>query len=216
MVRMGQSVVAVAVVLMAVACSGSEDAEPAAEPTAEVATATTELRSPETSPASTTETTSAPDSSTSSAVEDERGTRDAPISAGETVRVGDWDVTVLSAISDATEAVLADNEFNDPPADDRQFFVVEISATYEGAESEEVFTGLTMSTVGDSAVAYTSFEDTCGVVPGELDTFSEVFPGGTQVGNLCWQVLTDDADSLVLIVDNAFSFDEDRAYLALK
>jgi hypothetical protein len=144
------------------------------------------------------------------------GTRGNPHPLGETVRVGEWDVTVLSATQDATEAVLAENQFNDPPSEGRQFFVVEVSATYEGAESEEVFTGLTMSTVGDSAVAYTSFEDTCGVVPGELDAFSEVFPGGTQVGNLCWHVLTDDVESLVLIVDNAFSFDEDRAYLALR
>jgi hypothetical protein len=213
---MGRSLVVAAVVLIAVACSGSEDAAPGTETTAEVATATTEPGPTETSPASTTEATPTPDSSASSAAGDERGTRDAPVAAGETVRVGEWDVTVLSAIPDATEAVLAENEFNDPPAEGRQFLMVEVSATYEGAESEEVFTGLTMTTVGDSAVAYTSFEDTCGVVPGELDTFSEVFPGGTQVGNLCWHVLTEDAESLVLIVDNAFSFDEDRAYLALR
>ena len=70
--------------------------------------------------------------------------------------------------------------------------------------------------VGDSAVAYGTFEAYCRVIPNELDTFSEVFPGGTQTGNLCWSVRSSDADSLVLIVDNAFSFDQDRAYMALR
>jgi hypothetical protein len=213
---MGRSLVVAAAVLAAVACSGTEDVELAAETTVGASTETTEPRAAEASPASTTEATPAPEPSTTSMAIVERGTRDAPVAAGETVRVGDWDVTVLSATRDATEAVLTENEFNDPPAEGRQFFVVEVSTTYEGAESEEVFAGLTMSTVGDSAVAYSSFEDTCGVVPGELDTFSEVFPGGTQVGNLCWQVLTEDAESLVLIVDHALSFDQDRAYLALR
>ncbi len=119
------------------------------------------------------------------------------------------------AVPDATDLVLTENEFNDPPAEGRQFYIVEISATYQGTESDFILSGLTITSVGDSAVAYSDFEDTCGVIPDELDTFSEVFPGGTQVGILCWQIRSEDADSLVLIVDNAFSFDQDRAYLAL-
>jgi hypothetical protein len=94
--------------------------------------------------------------------------------------VGDWDVTVLSATSDATAAVLAENEFNEPPADGHQFYIVELSVTYQGNESEAPFVGLTITSVGDSAVAYDAFEAYCGVIPNELDTFSEVFPGGTQ------------------------------------
>jgi hypothetical protein len=129
--------------------------------------------------------------------------------------VGDWEVAVLSATPDATDMVLAENEFNEPPGDGRQFYIVEISATYQGAESDFILSGLTITTVGDSAVAYKDFEDTCGVIPDELDTFSEVFPGGTQTGNLCWQIRSEDANSLVLIVDNAFSFDQERAFMAL-
>jgi hypothetical protein len=202
-----------AVVAMAAACSGSEDAEPVTNTSVAPATETTVATSTESSVV--TEVTPTAESSTTAAASDERGTRDAPIAAGETVRVGEWDVTVLSTTEDGTEAVLEENEFNDPPGEGHQFFIVEVSATYQGTDSEALFTGLTVTTVGDSAVAY-DFEDTCGVIPDELDTFSEVFPGGTEVGNLCWQVLTEDVDSLVLIVDNAFSFDEDRAYLALR
>ena len=166
---------------MAVACSGSEDAEPATATSGNRVTETTAVTSTESSAASVTETTSAPESSTAEAASDERGTRDAPVAAGETVRVGEWDVSVLSATEDATDAVLEENEFNDPPGEDKQFFIVEVSATYQGDDSEALFTGLTVTTVGDSAVAY-DFEDTCGVIPDELDTFSEVFQGALRRG----------------------------------
>ena len=122
---------------------------------------------------------------------------------------------MLSSTPDATDAVLTENPFNDPPAEGRQFHIVEISATYQGTESDFILSGLTLTTVGDSAVAYNNFEDTCGVIPNELDTFNEVFPGGTQTGNVCWQIRSEDANSLVLIVDNAFSFDQERAYIAV-
>ena len=134
---------------------------------------------------------------------------------GETVTVGDWDVTVLSTTPGATEAVLAENQFNDPPAANHQFYVVDVEATYNGTESESVFAGLTFTSVGASSVAY-DWISTCGVIPNELDSFSEVFPGGTVTGSLCWSVDAADVDSLVLVIDAAFSFDEERAFVALR
>lgn len=202
-----------AFLLIVTACSASEDTEPPASTAAPTddATAATDVEP------TTTTTTTAPATTTSDATAATGGdsSRDAPVPAGETVRVGDWDVTVLSATPDATAAVLAENEFNDPPVEGRQFYVIEVAATYQGQTSEATALGLSWSTVGDSAVAYSSFEDTCGVIADELNQFAEVFPGGTQTGSLCWQVASDDVDSLVLIVDNAFSFDDDRAFMAL-
>jgi hypothetical protein len=198
----------IAISLITAACAASDDPSPTnAEPSQTTMTS---------EPSQTTPSIDAEPSTTTAEVTTDRGTREAPVAPGDTVRVGDWDVTVLSATSDATAAVLAENEFNEPPADGHQFYVVELSVTYQGNESEAPFVGLTITSVGDSAVAYDAFEAYCGVIPSELDTFSEVFPGGTQTGNLCWSVRSSDADSLVLIVDNAFSFDQDRAYMALR
>ena len=143
------------------------------------------------------------------------GSRANPVPAGVTARVGDWEVTVLSLVPDAAEVVLAENPFNDPPAEGRQFFMVELAATYRGDESESVLWGLSMSVVGESLVAYGGFEDSCGVIPGDIDNSAEVFPGGTVIGNVCWQVGDGDADSLVLIVEEALSFDADRVFMAL-
>ena len=201
-----------ALLLAIAACSTSDDGNPAPSTTAQPDTtaAATESESATTTTIEAATTTTAEPDATG-----DESSRENPVPAGETVRVGDWDMKVLSATPDATAAVLAENEFNDPPAAGRQFYIIEVAATYQGQASEAMAVGLTVSAVGDSAVAYLSFDDTCGVIPGELNQFGEVFPGGTQAGNLCWQVATDDLDSLVLIVDNAFSFDEDRAFMAL-
>lgn len=137
--------------------------------------------------------------------------RERPVPAGESAEVGDWLISVTGSTPNGTEAVLAENQFNDPPASGNQFFLVSIAATYLGAGSEAPFAGLSFSAVGDTAVAY-SFDSSCGVVPGGFPTFVEAYPGGTIEGNLCWDVDPSDASSLVLIVDAAFSFSDERRF----
>ncbi len=143
------------------------------------------------------------------------GSRANPVPAGVTARVGDWEVTVLSVVPDAGEVVLEENSFNDPPAEGRRFVMVELAATYWGESSESVLWGLSMSAVGESLVAYGGFEDSCGVIPDDIEDSREVFPGGTVTGNVCWAVDDGDAGSLVLIVEEALSFDADRVFMAL-
>ncbi len=61
-----------------------------------------------------------------------------------------------------------------------------------------------------------SFEVRCGVIPGELPS-TEVFPGGTTEGALCWSVRTEDVEALVRYTDSDVTFDEeDRVYVALR
>jgi hypothetical protein len=143
------------------------------------------------------------------------GTRGNPFPLGETARVGDWDLTVVSATPDAGEAVLAENPFNDPPTDGYRFFIVEITATYRGADAESLFIGLTFNAVGSGGVAY-DFSAYCGVIPDPIDDFADVLTGDTVTGNICWQVATDDADSLVLLAYPGFSFGDDRAFFGLR
>jgi len=143
------------------------------------------------------------------------GTRGNPFPIGETARVGNWDLTVVSAAPDAGEAVLAENPFNDPPADGYRFFIAEIAATYQGAEAESLFLGLTFEAVGNGGVAY-DFSAYCGVIPDPIDDFFDIPTGGTVTGNICWQVTTDDADSLVLMAYPGFSFGDDRAFFSLR
>ncbi len=143
------------------------------------------------------------------------GSRGNPLPLGETVTVADWNIAVTGVIEDATAVVLGENTFNEPPADGRQFFIVAIEATYDGAASDMLFASTLFNVVGSRAVSYTG-ADSCGVVPNELDAFSEVFPGGTVAGNLCWSVHSDDVDGLVFYLQESFAFDSEPTFVALR
>ena len=124
-------------------------------------------------------------------------------------------IVVTGAVQDATAEVLAENSFNETPAEGRQFFMVGIEATYNGEASDFLFASTAFSTVGPLAVAYTG-EDTCGVVPGEIEVFSEVFPGGTVAGNLCWSVRSEDAPGLLLYAQEAVTLDGEPLFFYLR
>ena len=140
-----------------------------------------------------------------------------PVPLGDEADIGgDWTVTVVDVVPDASDQVMAENQFNDPPAEGRQFFLVTVALTNNSDEPASPLSVVGFSAVGESAVSYESFEDSCGVVPGEL-SISEVFPGGTTEGAICWSVRTEDVESLVMYTDSYVTFDnEDRVYFALR
>lgn len=140
----------------------------------------------------------------------------APALVGEAVPVGDWIIRVSSVTPDAAAAVAAENSFNEPPAEGKQFFMATLEATYVGSESATFWVDLTLKAVGASNVAYESYEADCGVVPSEIDNAGETFPGGTITGNACWAVDAADAASLTMIAEPSFSFDSDtRRFLSM-
>lgn len=142
------------------------------------------------------------------------GTRGNPHSIGDTVAVGDWSITVTGAIPNATVDVLGESPLNDSPPSGRQYSIVGIEATYTGTESDLLVISTSFNTVGPLGVAYTG-TDFCGVLPDELDVFAEAFPGGTVAGNLCWSVKKEDADDLLLYVQESISFDGERHFFEL-
>ena len=42
------------------------------------------------------------------------------------------------------------------------------------------------SLIGDNRVVYTTFENSCGIIPDELN--AELFAGGRAEGNICFQI----------------------------
>ena len=146
----------------------------------------------------------------------EAGSRENPVAVGSPVRIGDWIVTVTGANPDATDTVLSENPFNDPPAQDRQFFVVSFEATYVGDDSGTFWIDLNLKPLGASNVAYESFDAYCGVIPNDISDSGETFPSGTITGDLCWSVTADDAGTLLLIAEPTFSFNDDRTFLAVR
>ncbi len=120
-------------------------------------------------------------------------------------------MTVVSVTPDATDLVLGENSFNDPPATGQQFFLATVRLTYIGETSDEFYVS-DLNAVGQSAVSYNQFDDYCGSIPDELPS-RELFTGGTIEGNVCWSVEPEDANSLMLY-DN-YGDKEDRVFLSL-
>src|SRR4051794_14644978 len=86
------------------------------------------------------------------------GTRKDPIPRGQSVDLGDWTVEIVGYRQNANEIVAAENQFNDPPAEGRQFVIATLRITYRGTGIGNL-SDLSFKAVGESNVAYTTYED---------------------------------------------------------
>ena len=128
-----------------------------------------------------------------------------------------WEITMLAVEPDATQMVLSENPYNDPPGDGNQFYMVTVRAKYIGPNSMEFGGSYRLRALGDGGVVYTTFENTCGVIPDELPSYTELFTNGQVEGAICWNIASSDADSLVMIVESGlFSLGRERAWFALR
>ena len=130
-----------------------------------------------------------------------------PVAAGDSMFTSDGlQVLVTDTRANAWELVKQENSFNEPPADGHRFYLVTIDVTNaSGAESMEV-AQYDFSLVGNNRLVYTFFKG-CGVIPNSLS--GEIFQGGKTIGNLCFQVIDDD-HNFVLMHDPGFSEDGRR------
>jgi hypothetical protein len=123
-------------------------------------------------------------------------TREIPVPLGTAAQLDHgWKVTILSVTPNANSLIAATNSFNKAPASGNQFFVARISAMRTATTSGR-YGPYELYAVGASNVSYTSFGNSCGVIPDPVSS-NEVFPGGTVTGNVCWQIASGDAGSLV-------------------
>jgi hypothetical protein len=141
--------------------------------------------------------------------------RTSPIPLGDVGLVGDFQVSVLDVTPNATDLVLEENQFNDPPAAGHQFYIARVKVTLVGDEAADPSFDLNFQSVGDTAVGYTTFDPGCGVYPDDQYSAGELFPGGTVEFNVCWQIDSADEDSLVMYVEHFLSFDSDPVWFAL-
>jgi hypothetical protein len=146
------------------------------------------------------------------------GTRDNPLPLGTTIEMGDWTLSVTDVASDATDEVMAVNEFNDPPADGRQFVMFTVEATYDGAESGTAWLDFDWAIVGSSGNTFgeSSMDDYCGVIPSPLDETGETFPGGAVSGNVCVSAASDQLDGATIRVEELLGFTDTRAFFAVE
>ena len=124
-----------------------------------------------------------------------------PAPLGTITAVGpDWQVTVTRAARDITAEVLAENEFNDPPPAGFHYVGVDMTFTYSGAG------GASPANVSIGAVASDNVQHDgyCGIVPGEIDLYTELFAGGSASGTMCLLV-SDEVGTIALFATADFN-----------
>ncbi len=125
----------------------------------------------------------------------------APAAVGVTTAVGaDWQLTVTGAARDITADVMAENQFNTPPPDGYHFVGVDVTFTYSGAANASP-ASVSIGSVGADNVQH---GDSCGVVPGEVDLYTDLFAGGSASGILCL-VVPDDGSAIALFATSDYN-----------
>ncbi len=90
---------------------------------------------------------------------------------------GGWSIQVDSVTPDGTQAVLAENSFNEAPEPGRQFFIATITATNNGSAPATFDGNFRLRVRGADGTIYTAFGDACGVTPNEWDQDLRPLPG---------------------------------------
>lgn len=145
------------------------------------------------------------------------GTRENPLPIGTTIEMGDWKLTVTDVALDATEAIMSENEFNEPPVDGRQFLLFGVEATYDGTDSGTAWLDFSWAVVGSGGNTFGDsgdLEDYCGVIPNDLNEAGEAFPGASVSGNVCFSVPSDQVDGSTIRIEELMSFEDTRAFYA--
>ena len=136
----------------------------------------------------------------------------APAPLGSTVTTEEWQVTVEQVLWDeaAWDALLAANQFNDPPAENRRYLLVEARVRYIGVvEGPVILSSYDFSVTGSDGLIYTL----PALVEPEPILSGYLFPGGEVTG---WVALETDRfiEAPVLIFSPSYQESEIR-YLAL-
>jgi hypothetical protein len=140
-------------------------------------------------------------------------TRSNPLPANTAHTFDNWQIEILDSVrgEKAYHAVLAANQFNDPPLDGWEYLLVKyrVRSLYRGSDEESL--GLHIS--GDANVLHYSF-DTSAVAPDpSLDTY---LPGGAvSEGWEVYQVLIGE-ENLLVMVDDLSDYEQPEQFIALE
>ncbi|NLE10957.1 MAG: hypothetical protein GX630_05580 [Actinobacteria bacterium] len=159
---------------------------------------------------STTTTTGAPidDGSDTTAGE----TRREPVPVGQEAGVGDWRVRVMDVSTDATQAILDENMFNDPPGPDERYVLITLEATYVGKDVGTFWIDILSTFVGDEG---DTFSLASVVPPAPMTDTSEVAGGEAVSGNVVFAVASKQIAGGTLMLQDLLSREGGRVFFAI-
>ncbi|GAA1824810.1 hypothetical protein GCM10009771_25250 [Nesterenkonia flava] len=130
---------------------------------------------------------------------DGEGTRENPYPLGAEISSGDWTVTINSVDLDATDAVMAENQFNDAPADGHLYLLVNVTAQYTGNDPEGSMPWVTVEYVSPQGNTFDAAESFA-VAPDALDSTGTLYEGASATGNIALSVPAEEVEAGVLSV----------------
>jgi hypothetical protein len=120
---------------------------------------------------------------------------------------------VLEINPDAWSIIRAENMFNDPPAEGRQFVLVRVWVSYVGPKSGTPWLDLSFRYLGSDGNTYgNGMADSAGVIPRPLIDIGEQFPGASAEGNVSWSVPATAISGGVIIVEDPWRSAETRVF----
>ncbi len=137
-----------------------------------------------------------------------------PVAAGDVLVGSDGvGIRVTGITPNAWLQIQRENSFNDPPAAGKHFFMISVEVgNPPDAESSVNVSESDFRLIGDNRVVYEPFDESCGVIPDELD--GEIFGGGRLEGNICFEVPANEG-GFILIHAPGYSSDS-RRFLSLQ
>jgi hypothetical protein len=137
------------------------------------------------------------------------GSRERPISLDTATETADgWEVKVVGVFPKADEAVLKFFTSNQSPRPGKQFYMVRVHAKYLGEGSGSFGSVHRFNALGASSTVYTALDSSCGVIPQDAEWYEEIRQGRSVTGHACWEISSDDADSLEMFHHTFRSLEE--------
>jgi GYF domain 2/Domain of unknown function (DUF4352) len=174
--------------------------------------ATTEALTDTTEAGAVTVTTAATATTAATVVTGGTGTLESPVPLGQAAQIGNWQVRVTEATSDATQDVLEYSSANDAPGSGSQYVMVRLEATNIGTESEDFYSIAMFYYVGSRG---TVFGSSSSVAPDDLFQVGMTSPGGTASGNVIFVVDSDEVSGGSVKIENLYDSNEAPEYFAI-
>jgi hypothetical protein len=142
------------------------------------------------------------------------GSLEDPIPVGSVGRIGSYEVAIASVNHDATDEVLALNEWNEPPGPGEQYILVDIAVGYAGDGL-----GSVDDLMFDPMLDYSTFFDTYSCDTGTMGGMYMsplLFPGAETTVTVCALVETGSVGSIVLMATTMEDLDAMPPFFSLQ
>jgi hypothetical protein len=129
------------------------------------------------------------------------------LAVGAEMTVADWTVSLDATDTAATEAILAADELAEAPIEGRDYILVTVTATYQGADTGAPWADLWLSYSGADGTVYDPIEDVdsaCPYLEDGLDGLDDVASGTEVAGLVCASVPTEQIEGGHWIVSDLF------------